>query len=468
LWVVRSSADNYTANIGGFFSTPAESVWFTNEEIPFGANVQDQSSVTIRLYAYNANSALGTWTIDNLYIFGTVRDNQAPEFTTGFPQYDSTAVDGFDLLVNLSEAATVYYVVQDPAVVLTAPNTAQIIAGLNGDGLAADAADTITVTSALNVFNERVTGLLSDKGYDVYYVLYDSTNYSPVIAQTGIRTSDTNTILVAATQPAGPYDIPSTATDVADLVDVFNFQISDQATADGAPTHVTQLVFYPGSNNEADWATVIGGVTLLNETEGMYVDISNISISPAPTPSIIISIDPGNLTINNGETEELKLSILLTGTVTDNEQMEFMIGGNPHSNTTYTIGSQFNSTLTALTSNVYTITVTVDRLFISANPTNVDTGVEFSVTVLSTDANNNQDIDDNTTIVDLSRHLGTGNLTSTSTGSNPPQGMVTGGTITFSDVLYSGSDELFTIIASDNAAVLLPDTTDNIQVGRID
>jgi hypothetical protein len=58
--------------------------------------------------------ALGTWTIDNLYIFGTVRDNQAPEFTTGFPQYDSTAVDGFDLLVNLSEAATVYYVVQDP------------------------------------------------------------------------------------------------------------------------------------------------------------------------------------------------------------------------------------------------------------------------------------------------------------------------------------------------------------------
>jgi hypothetical protein len=116
LWVVRSSADNYTANIGGFFSTPAESVWFTNEEIPFGANVQDQSSVTIRLYAYNANSALGTWTIDNLYIFGTVRDNQAPEFTTGFPQYDSTAVDGFDLLVNLSEAATVYYVVQDPAV----------------------------------------------------------------------------------------------------------------------------------------------------------------------------------------------------------------------------------------------------------------------------------------------------------------------------------------------------------------
>jgi hypothetical protein len=467
LWVVRSSADNYTANIGGFFSTPAESVWFTNEEIPFGANVQDQSSVTIRLYAYNANSALGTWTIDNLYIFGTVRDNQAPEFTTGFPQYDSTAVDGFDLLVNLSEAATVYYVVQDPAVVLTAPNTAQIIAGLNGDGLAADAADTITVTSALNVFNERVTGLLSDKGYDVYYVLYDSTNYSPVIAQTGIRTSDTNTILVAATQPAGPYDIPSTATDVADLVDVFNFQISDQATADGAPTHVTQLVFYPGSNNEADWATVIGGVTLLNETEGMYVDISNISISPAPTPSIIISIDPGNLTINNGETEELKLSILLTGTVTDNEQMEFMIGGNPHSNTTYTIGSQFNSTLTALTSNVYTITVTVDRLFISANPTNVDTGVEFSVTVLSTDANNNQDIDDNTTIVDLSRHLGTGNLTSTSTGSNPPQGMVTGGTITFSDVLYSGSDELFTIIASDNAAVLLPDTTDNIQVGTV-
>jgi hypothetical protein len=76
----------------------------------------------------------------------------------------------------------------------------------------------------------------------------------------------------------GPYDIPSTATDVADLVDVFNFQISDQGTSDGAPTHITQLVFNAGSNNTvADWATVIGGVTLFN-ARPMYVPFL---ISPA-------------------------------------------------------------------------------------------------------------------------------------------------------------------------------------------
>jgi hypothetical protein len=209
------------------------------------------------------------------------------------------------------------------------------------------AAGTIDVTGPITDFIERIGGLNSASIYDVYYVLSDNTNDSNVIEQADLRTSDTDTDLLAATQPGGTTEIPSTSIDAGSAVNVFNFQISDQATADGAPTHVTQLVFYPGSNNEADWATVIGGVTLFNVTEGMYVDISNIAISPAPTPSIIITIDQGNLTINNGETEELGLSILLTGTVTDNEQLEFMIGGNPHSNTTYTIGSQFNSILTA-------------------------------------------------------------------------------------------------------------------------
>jgi hypothetical protein len=94
--------------------------------------VQDQSSVTIRLYAYNANSALGTWTIDNLYIFGTVRDIQAPEFTAGYPQSDSTAVDGFDLIVNLNEAATVHYVVQPDGG--TVPSVSEVLAGQSGGG----------------------------------------------------------------------------------------------------------------------------------------------------------------------------------------------------------------------------------------------------------------------------------------------------------------------------------------------
>jgi hypothetical protein len=57
----------------------------------------------------------------------------------------------------------------------------------------------------------------------VYYVLYDSTNYSAVIPQLAIPTSDTNTDLVAAIQPAGPFEYPSQANDAADSGKCFEF-----------------------------------------------------------------------------------------------------------------------------------------------------------------------------------------------------------------------------------------------------
>lgn len=460
LWVVRSSVDNYTANIGGFFSTPAESVWFTNEEIPFGTNVQDQSSVTIRLYAYNANSALGTWTIDNLYIFGTVRDSQAPEFTTGYPQSDSTAVDGFDLLVNLTETATVYYVVQDPALVTQIPSATQVVDGFNGDGVAAEAADTITVTAATTDFYERVTGLISDNVYDVYYVLYDSTNYSPVIPQTSIRTSDTDTDLAVATQPTAPFEIPSTATDAGTAVNVFNFQVADAGTADGVPTHVTKLVFNAGINNTViDWSTVIGGAALFNTTQGAPVTISNVTVN---TASLEIDINPGDLMIADASQDELALSIWLTNTVPDNESIELAIGGNPHTNTTSRIGSQFSNTLTALTSNIYTITVTAVRLNITdftPSITNIS-NQEISIFVEATDVNLNIDLDETT---DVSVVLGQGSGSISTLGGGPLTLPLINGAVDWQDIRYSADNEIITLIA--NSATLQDDTTGSIIIG---
>ncbi|MCK5103858.1 MAG: choice-of-anchor J domain-containing protein, partial [Cyclobacteriaceae bacterium] len=167
-WVVRSSVDGYTADIDGFFSTPNEDTWFTNEEIDFGIIVQNETSVTIRLYAYNAGGGLGTWTIDNLAIFGTVADIQTPSFTSTYPQYDSVSVDGFDLLVNTDEPVTAYYIAQDP--LTAAPSEAQVIAGQNGAGSPAEAKGSVSVTVADSTFNERVSGLGLLSVYDVYYV----------------------------------------------------------------------------------------------------------------------------------------------------------------------------------------------------------------------------------------------------------------------------------------------------------
>jgi hypothetical protein len=455
-WVLENSV--YATPITG--SVAGDGDWNRNTEADL--SIVGENTATFQLFAYGASNGNATWALDNIEIFGTVVDADLPSFTTGFPQSDSTAVDGFDLLVNLNKAATAHYVIQPGGGAV--PSVSEVKAGQSAEGGTPAAAGTIDVTSATTDFIERIGGLNSASAYDVYYVLSDNTNDSNVIEQADLRTSDTDTDLLAATQPGGTTEIPSTSIDAGSAVNVFNFQISDQATADGAPTHVTQLVFYPGSNNEADWATVIGGVTLFNVTEGMYVDISNIAISPAPTPSIIITIDQGNLTINNGETEELGLSILLTGTVTDNEQLEFMIGGNPHSNTTYTIGSQFNSILTALTSDVYTITVTADRINIISYTESINNANQtIDLEVEATDINLNRDLDEESPVTVA---LGQGSGSISADGNPPLSQNLLAGHISWDNIRYNTDDEIITLIAQ--SATLQDATTGTIIVGSLE
>lgn len=454
-WEGRTSEDGFTGADTGV--TTGDGVWNRNEDLPL--DFTGQTSLTFRIYAYNASSGSGTWAIDNIEFFGTINDVLAPSFTATYPQYDSVAVDGFDLLVNLDEAATAYYIVQNPST--SAPSRAQVIAGLDGADVAAEAGDPISVTVADSTFNERVSGLNSLSVYDVYFVLDDGTNQSDTTTLlANIPLSDVDTDLASTTQPVGST-ILSTSDNSADSVAIFSFSINDLGTNDGSPTHVTKLVFNSTTGNTvADWSTVIGGVRLYNDTEVVSIPISGSTIGAS---SIEIDLAVGDLTIEDGvsSNEQITLSIWLTNSVTDNEALAFEIGGATHGNLTHSIGSQFNSTLTTLASNTYTIQVIADRLSLSAYPTNVSTTTDFTVTVLAIDENGNQDLGNSTT-VDLSRGLGSGNLTS---GGNPPQATMTGGTVTWIDVQYSGVDEFFTIIASDNGSTILSDTTTLIQVG---
>jgi hypothetical protein len=460
-WEVRSSVDNFASNIGGIQSTPTEDIWYTNLEVNFGASVTDQTTVTIRIYAYLAGGGLGTWAIDNLYIFGTVRDIQAPEFTAGYPQSDSTAVDGFDLIVNLNEAATVHYVVQPDGG--TVPSVSEVLAGQSGGGGTPPSAGTIDVTGPITDFIERIGGLNSASVYDVYYVLSDDTNDSDVIEQADLPTSDINTDLVAATQPVGPFEIPSTSIDAGSAVNVFNFQVSDPGTSDGAPTHITKLVFNAGgSNTVANWATVIGGASLYNTTQMLPINISGVTVNAS---SLELNILPGDLTIANGATDELALSVWLTTSVTDNEDLEFTIGGDPHTNTTYTIGSQFNSILTTFTSNVYTITVTADRLNIVSYTESVGDASELiTLEVEAVDQNGNRDIDDATSVsVLLGQFSQAGGAISPN---SPPPTLfetLTSGYFIWNNIQYSIDDDFITLIASSS---LIDDTTGIIEVGN--
>ena len=461
-WEIRTSADGYAEAVDQIFTTPAAGTWYTNEEIIFGSAVQNETSVTIRIYAYNASGDLGTFAIDNLAIFGTVQDVKAPLFTDTYPQYDSVAIAGFDLLINLDEAATVYYIIQDTS--FAAPSAEQVIAGLDGTDAAAEAFGMLLVTDADSTFRRRINSLGLLPIYDVYFVLNDGTNQSDVIVLENVPLSDADTDLDLAdvSQPVG-----TTISSIADISDaavpVFSFNITDAGTADGAPTHITKLVFNAGAGNMADWGTTIGGISLYNDTDNSVIPISNTTITAT---SVEVDLDLGNLTVADGTSEQITLSVWLTQSVTDNEALVFEIGGAGYGNLTYFIGSQFNSTLATLTSNTFSIDVVADRLhFVDDYLTAIETSVEFSVTVLATDVNGNQDLDDNSTLVDLTRGLGTGALTTTSDPLNPPQETMVDGAIIWTDLLYDGVDEFFTLIASDNESLLLADTTTIIMVG---
>jgi hypothetical protein len=69
------------------------------------------------------------------------------------------------------------------------------------------------VTSPIKILLKGLVGLILLQSM-MYIMSYQtSTNIVTVIPQADLPTSDINTDLVAATQPVGPFDIPSTATD---------------------------------------------------------------------------------------------------------------------------------------------------------------------------------------------------------------------------------------------------------------
>jgi hypothetical protein len=145
--------------------------------------------------------------------------------------------------------------------------------------------------------------------------------------------------------------------------------------------------------------------------------------------------------------------------------LEFMIGGNPHSNTTYTIGSQFNSILTALTSDVYTITVTADRINIISYTESINNANQtIDLEVEAVDQNGNRDTDDVTNVsVLLGQFSQPGGAIDVK---NPPPNLsetLTSGYFMWDNIQYNSNDDFITLIAN---STLVDDTTGIIEVGN--
>ncbi len=454
-WEGRTSDDNFVGAQTG--TTTGTGVWNRNQDLP--VDFVDQDTLTFRLYAYRSGGLGGlggTWAIDNIEFFGTINDIQAPSFTATFPQYDSVAVDGFDLQINADEATTAYFIVQDPSI--SAPSTAQVVLGENGNGAAAEASGMVDVTVSDSTFNERVAGLGLLTIYDVYFVLDDGTNQSTVVLLEDVPLSDADTDFASATQPGGTT-ISSTADNPGDSVAVFSFNVSDLGTADGAPTHVTRLVFNPGGANVAIWQDVIGGARLYNNSQSTSIAISNTSIVGSV---MVLDIPLGALTVADGASDQITLSVWLTNTAIDNEVLEFEIGGNAHLNETYSIGSQFNNTLTTLTSNIFTIDVVATQLNITAFTLSIPNELtDIALDVEAVDANGNRDLDESSNVT-IALGQGSGTIGVDSPPPTLTQALASG-FVVWTNLRYSTNSEFITLITQ--SGTLLDDTTGVISIG---
>ena len=81
-WVLRSSLDNYAANLTAAM-TPPTAFAATPNSVDLGIEFQNIATpVTFRIYAYGASSSVGTWRIDDLTIQGSLFDVSTPIITT--------------------------------------------------------------------------------------------------------------------------------------------------------------------------------------------------------------------------------------------------------------------------------------------------------------------------------------------------------------------------------------------------
>lgn len=239
--------------------------------------------------------------------------------------------------------------------------------------------------------------------------------------------------------------ISSIANTSGTAVSVFKFTIADLATTDLLATKVTTIKIK--NNNPTASATWINTILGAKLNDGMS-DI--ITGTPVITNNdITFPILSGNLDIASGSTKEITLLIWLkTNGIIDGQTFQFMVDQTSHGFSADGSGSVFASDFgSSVISNIMTIDVVATKLTITV-PTTLLANVAGSVTVNATDANDNLD-SGNTSSITLSLASGNGSINSTSGLTQS----LSGGNYTWNDVSFN-SGGIKTIQVTDNGSVL--------------
>jgi hypothetical protein len=211
------------------------------------------------------------------------------------------------------------------------------------------------------------------------------------------RQDDTTDVLTVETseQPTGGT-ISSLSVSSEDEVLVYSFFIFDTGAGDELPTFVTNMSLVPGTSNSVFWDQHIGGISIRLGDDNVSLPIESYIINPS---SIDISIESGNLVVEDGEFLELKLYIWLKddGQLLDNGILSFIVPATHDGSfgSDETLGSIFSTSFTSesiFESNPFTIQVVGAQFEFVNLPTEPVTN-PFDLQLRATDIYGNVDLD---------------------------------------------------------------------------
>ena len=252
-----------------------------------------------------------------------------------------------------------------------------------------------------------------------------SVTYTPLNSNNRTSTAMTPTVQVA------PQQLFTSDTSESKAKELLRFKIGDKGDGDGLPTKPTHLKFQRNTATP-DLSQLFGNLYLKTESSTIPIKSSTLSEN-----SIDIDLDEGSFQVEDGTEKELSLwtTINKASSVLDHASVGVEISTSNHGWIATISGSGFASTFPAAVGIEHTVEVVASKLSVAEQPSSVQKGRAFSVSINATDHNANRDIDYNGTAT-LSLYAGSGNLTI-------PQGAtqnLSTGAVTWENLTYSGSD----------------------------
>lgn len=259
----------------------------------------------------------------------------------------------------------------------------------------------------------------------------------------------------ASTIPYVSYQ-SSTINSTSDAVRVWSFTIRDgggSADADALGTILTDITIGKGtSNSVTSWANTIRKAALFDgSTKVAEIHVTGETIT-------FSGMSGSNVTAPDNSSKTLDLYLTFESAVTDNQRFHFKItGAAADASGTDFAFSDAGGAQSSVSGDMNRIAVVADRLMFSNEPSVVNVGVGFAITVSAADALGCIDVDE-TSGVTLVKNAGTGNLSSASGLTNN----LASGTVTWNDLIWDMAEDNVRIAATH--ASFIPDTTQPFNV----